>query len=336
MPWDGKSAHPHVRGEDRSTWSLRTALGGSSPRAWGGLHRRVSLSRSGSPPRAWGGLVHHQAGDIDPHVRGEDVGVPPPEGGAAHPHVRGEDSAETAIGAPPGGSPPRAWGGPCSPTRRATASAAHPHVRGEDSASCTRRPRRAAHPHVRGEDVAVTVDTAGRPAHPHVRGEDDARKPQTCSAARLTPTCVGRTGPAAVHAAPARLTPTCVGRTHGVKATADRCSGSPPRAWGGRWPLRRWSTRQRLTPTCVGRTAADRRRGRCTAHPHVRGEDPRAAGCRLRRRLTPTCVGRTLVRATAHATRTAHPHVRGEDARSPQSPLPPAHPHVRGEDATRH
>ena len=98
------SAHPHVRGED-GTGAGRCA------------------SAPGSPPRAWGGLpVPHPAGrggGLTPTCVGRtQVAQPEHAHAAAHPHVRGEDASQGLTADQGVGSPPRAWGGRCSSSRR--------------------------------------------------------------------------------------------------------------------------------------------------------------------------------------------------------------------------
>ena len=152
---------------------------------------------------------------------------------------------------------------------------------------------------------------------------------------RLTPTCVGRTWSPRAAGTGSTAHPHVRGEDKTTKFVRGDAGGSPPRAWGGRYGLRRGSRPRGLTPTCVGRTPAGPGTGRCCpAHPHVRGEDggcdppsPRRLGSPPRAwggppslrhlvlvlRLTPTCVGRTCPRWFRRRARAAHPHVRGED-----------------------
>ena len=132
------------------------------------------------------------------------------------------------------------------------------------------------------------------PAHPHVRGEDSRRILLTSSLSGSPPRAWGGRGGVVLGPPPARLTPTCVGRTSGPASCRTRGPahphvrgedglviggrrvfvGSPPRAWGGRRPVRWCSGPCRLTPTCVGRTSRPpAAQASCPAHPHVRGED---------------------------------------------------------------
>ena len=91
-----ESVHPHVRGEDFSTWRKITCRCGSPPRAWGRLEHEVS-KRFGSrfTPTCVGKMTAHVS--IGPSY-------------AVHPHVRGEDQTAASSRRTPYGSPPRAWG----------------------------------------------------------------------------------------------------------------------------------------------------------------------------------------------------------------------------------
>ena len=73
--------------------------------------------------------------------------------------------------------------------------------------------------------------------HPHVRGEDRHQQPET-------------------------------------KAALE----TPPRAWGRQAEPKKQEEYLRNTPTCVGKTISPMNGRICVKkHPHVRGEDPRAA-----------------------------------------------------------
>ena len=254
---------------------------------------------------------------------------------SAHPHVRGEDVDQLAVLARVLGSPPRAWGGlngrgdlhresRLTPTCVGRTPAGEPPLR-----CCT------AHPHVRGEDrrsAAAAPGLAGSPPRAW-GGRGDPRS--GVAGARLTPTCVGRTGSLGRSRATGTAHPHVRGEDVRRTRVIWQATGSPPRAWGGPRSLGDALGADRLTPTCVGRTSAHPWRSqRSPAHPHVRGEDfskpvattivsgspPRAWGGPppgishlLAQRLTPTCVGRTSWRPPTEASNAAHPHVRGED-----------------------
>ena len=134
----GKSAHPHVRGEDR-------------------LARAVDVLHDGSPPRAWGGP------DLDDDVARGDRLTPTCVGRtrtevvvawpvAAHPHVRGEDCRYALGTIRRAGSPPRAWGGRRAVHTDRGVPRLTPTCVGRTTRPSERRAARAAHPHVRGED----------------------------------------------------------------------------------------------------------------------------------------------------------------------------------------
>jgi len=117
----------------------------------------------------------------------------------------------------------------------------------------------------------------------------------------------------------------------------DLESGSSPRAWGTRPPVRLGPFAARFIPTCVGNTIVV---ATCppavTVHPHVRGEHFRSASTSARNRgssprawgtpahvaeelqaarFIPTCVGNTLGPAWTWPAAAVHPHVRGEHGR---------------------
>ena len=174
----------------------------------------------------------------------------------AHPHVRGEDSAEKAIGAPPGGSPIRAWGGPCSPTRRRRRARLTPTCVGRTTSAGRPTRWRSAHPHVRGEDAGEQIEhvaIVGSP--PRAWGGQNALD-QGGHEARLTPTCVGRTPPGWASCRRRAAHPHVRGEDHSATPPRNGVSGSPPRAWGGRVEQGDELIAYRLTPTCVGRTTS--------------------------------------------------------------------------------
>ena len=133
-----RTAHPHVRGEDRAKI-------------------RHGWSTFGSPPRAWGGppsISHMRALDrLTPtcvgRTRSATTTAPPTP---AHPHVRGEDSAPGRRSSETTGSPPRAWGGHKSRHIILIRVRLTPTCVGRTVPPWFRRGCRTAHPHVRGED----------------------------------------------------------------------------------------------------------------------------------------------------------------------------------------
>ena len=215
----------------------------------------------------------------------------------AHPHVRGEDDADLRRGAGVAGSPPRAWGGPRGGRGRELGSRLTPTCVGRTSCPPGPAHGRTAHPHVRGEDAAADFSRPTRAGSPPRAWGGPVQPAVLSGLSRLTPTCVGRTssGPRSRRCGAAH--PHVRGEDDMWDHIAAGECGSPPRAWGGRWPRPGYRMRARLTPTCVGRTRC--RQSTCrelAAHPHVRGEDHgTAARLRPGSRLTPTCVGRTGV-----------------------------------------
>ena len=160
--------------------------------------RQQTYAADGSPPRAWGGRgtggVEPDDGRLTPTCVGR-TSPAPPAGPArtAHPHVRGEDECRGGRRSPPGGSPPRAWGGRRDNGIRYAIERLTPTCVG-----------RTVCPH------AVHRNSA---AHPHVRGEDRCRHPQAKARAGSPPRAWG--GPGRHHRSQLvqGLTPTCVGRT---------------------------------------------------------------------------------------------------------------------------
>ncbi len=206
------------------------------------------------------------------------------------------------------GSPPRAWGRPRIGSSFSCTHRFTPTCVGKTETTSSRLPHWPVHPHVRGEDDAAGLlhrsvpgspprawgrrswrrqERALTPVHPHVRGEDAAT-----SRRMIVP------------------------------------SGSPPRAWGRRERYTDLLHRQRFTPTCVGKTIPNGSGPiRSPVHPHVRGEDVRAASVasaaagspprawgRLKfgdqrvgvGRFTPTCVGKTTRTPTRSSRLTVH------------------------------
>ena len=316
------AAHPHVRGEDVASRTREGIADGSPPRAWGGLLHSVkggleirltptcvgrtppvsgwSVHLIGSPPRAWGGRLVHLPVRVDCRLTPTCVGRTwssgtGSSGTRAHPHVRGEDgSSGWAVMV-------ACWLTPTcvGRTTRSRSSWCEP----------------AAHPHVRGEDYGSRARSSTGCGSPPRAWGGPHRAARSRTTARLTPTCVGRTFLARSIGRTRPAHPHVRGEDDAASQTRTLPSGSPPRAWGGRFPLSPQRAASGLTPTCVGRTAVvDPRSGLDPAHPHVRGEDtngavnlrqgagspPRAWGGRGGGplgadwiRLTPTCVGRT-------------------------------------------
>ncbi len=153
-----------------------------------------------------------------------------------------------------------------------------------------------------------------------------------------TPTCVGKTLPAASRHTSTRKHPHVRGEDALQTSEETNQGETPPRAWGRPPEPLRQRAGCRNTPTCVGKTAAAGRMTRSSRkHPHVRGEDvmeltkdrngvetpPRAWGRlewfvsnTVHKRNTPTCVGKTKRVFYTTLPHQKHPHVRGEDGLS--------------------
>ncbi len=115
-------------------------------------------------------------------------------------------------------------------------------------------------------------------------------------------------------------------------------TGTPPHAWGKRYPVLNAHPLNRYTPTCVGKTpSATQTDSQSAVHPHMRGENdvstatvkyiygtpPHAWGKhdarqheRFLLRYTPTCVGKTRSARNFLVHVEVHPHMRGENWQS--------------------
>ena len=189
------------------------------------------------------------------------------------------------------------------------------HVRGENK-TARRYRRRSGGPSPRAW---------GEPRHRH-------RRPQIH---RTIPTCVGRTFSARQELE--RLTdhPHVRGENFLGVSERERNGGPSPRAWGELQRSGQHDPSLRTIPTCVGRTSpASGVQLPRPDHPHVRGENHRAAieavgivGPSPRAwgeheynvvaigvmRTIPTCVGRTSSDSLSRFCPPDHPHVRGEN-----------------------
>ena len=88
--------HPHMRGEDSSTYRAPPSGGGSPPHAWG---RRKGIGILPGGLRFTPTCVGKTRPDQSP--------APPP---SVHPHMRGEDDRNIPFLLLVFGSPPHAWG----------------------------------------------------------------------------------------------------------------------------------------------------------------------------------------------------------------------------------
>ena len=151
---------------------------------------------------------------------------------------------------------------------------------------------------------------------------------------RLIPTCVGSTSQEPPVAPCESAHPHVCGEHRRAHYRLDYPTGSSPRVWGARTPMRVRRLSLWLIPTCVGSTHTHgATREMNTAHPHVCGEhfglceflttcvgsSPRVWGARYSTtviasslRLIPTCVGSTSKMGVPPVREPAHPHVCGE------------------------
>src|SRR5690606_35043738 len=180
------------------------------------------------PPRS------SPTGRLTPTCVGRTCSPPgPPVAGAAHPHVRGEDLRVSRIACRLSGSPPRAWGGRLDVPIPGGCDRLTPTCVGRTPRSGRRPSCDPAHPHVRGEDLRSARIRSRRCGSPPRAWGGRRRAAGGGAGGRLTPTCVGRTGPGARVAEAAPAHPHVRGEDHTPHRPAAARAGSPPRAWGG-------------------------------------------------------------------------------------------------------
>ncbi len=124
---DTSTEHPHVRGEDTKRIGLPYAVDGAPPRAWGG---RLPPPRLRGAVRSTPTCVGRTRSTTSTRASSTE-----------HPHVRGEDCRGSSRPRPPGGAPPRAWGGRHGPPPRPRALRSTPTCVGR-TARGRPRPRR--------------------------------------------------------------------------------------------------------------------------------------------------------------------------------------------------
>jgi len=234
------AVHPHVRGE----YSILS---------------RHSIAWRGSPPRAWG--IH-----TFPAAPAYSIRFTPTCVGntsrwfcsqrqrLVHPHVRGEYIADMPFIGHRRGSPPRAWG-IRTPGRRAGRTRRFTPTCVGNTRSYGITPRTPlVHPHVRGEYARPPTNAppaSGSP--PRAWGIPSARRTGR-QRGRFTPTCVGNTNGSLHYDTQNAVHPHVRGEYTSNPLGGTTILGSPPRAWGIRWPGARCWKMWRFTPTCVGNT----------------------------------------------------------------------------------
>ncbi len=152
---------------------------------------------------------------------------------------------------------------------------------------------------------------------------------------RFTPTGVGTTESLTYSFPSPSVHPHGRGDNAASVSQPGALTGSPPRAWGQQFPLRKKIAGERFTPTGVG-TTSRRSLPKClkAVHPHGRGDNydtqldratklgspPRAWGQHNRsdsraatHRFTPTGVGTTQLFAPRLGSLAGHPHGRGDN-----------------------
>jgi len=138
VPANGRSVHPHVRGDDWTTAYRIIGFYGSPPRAWGRLRFPLLVQISNRFTPTCVGTTRSV---------GLSSGLP-----SVHPHVRGDDMSCAAQMYLIAGSPPRAWGRRPLKRGRAERIRFTPTCVGTTCPLAVVTPATAVHPHVRGDD----------------------------------------------------------------------------------------------------------------------------------------------------------------------------------------
>ena len=237
------------------------------------------------------------AGQVHPHMRGENDGRPPNFGAGqqVHPHMRGENGEEMVWSIAAEGTPPHAWGKRCSGQISRQSRRYTPTCVGKTSTAITPAAMLTVHPHMRGENLHASTSQHGADGTP--------------------PHAWGKLSDLFIVAPVLRYTPTCVGKTNAPAQQAGGIAVHPHMRGENSRALRSVESVVWYTPTCVGKTlCALHTILRIQVHPHMRGENVHIAldglGCV---RYTPTCVGKTALTTGKLPTPTVHPHMRGEN-----------------------
>ena len=293
------SDHPHACGERSALRRAAQDEHGSPPRLWG-THWQL-LSRSGligSPPRLWGTLmVNH--GLLEAHRI-----TPTPVGNAVlfcalllicsdHPHACGERFMAGVGSIVIDGSPPRLWGTRTGRCARRSAARITPTPVGNATRRLHRLAEQADHPHACGERLAerlIPTHTTGSP--PRLWGTPWIENFCPCSL-RITPTPVGNAQADSASIIRAPDHPHACGERAICPHVPMAPSGSPPRLWGTRSPLRASSTP-------------------CGSPPRLWGTHRTRRHASRSPRITPTPVGNAGYGAGAIMPLPDHPHACGE------------------------
>ena len=320
----GRTAHPHVCGENDPIVLPERLLQGSSPRVRG-KHWDWAV------PGAGCGLIPACAGKtasdrLDHQER------------SAHPRVCGENDLAGADSQAEWGSSPRVRGKRRPHPRLRSPVGLIPACAGKTLSTHFWRARPTAHPRVCGENGALDqqVDQVVG-SSPRVRGKPHPRRALR-NPGRLIPACAGKTAPP--RSTPSRRTahPRVCGENAGVTMHSLRHRGSSPRVRGKHPPVLEVGGPVGLIPACAGKTWDWRTAStRAPAHPRVCGENrippraattgagssPRVRGKRARHsshaaapRLIPACAGKTSSPRCGAWRPWAHPRVCGENKAS--------------------
>ena len=192
----------------------------------------------------------------------------------------------------------------------------------------------SVHPHPRGEAYTVNQSTGALTGSPPPAWGSRTGAQGRMARRRFTPTRVGKPASVLASVMPASVHPHPRGEAARVRPANGILAGSPPPAWGSPDLALPTHVRRRFTPTRVWKPKSFHpTHGRCTVHPHPRGEatatewphyhragsPPPAWGslCTLPRsplcpRFTPTRVGKPRGFDCDVVQLAVHPHPRGE------------------------
>ena len=236
------AVHPHARGEHFGPTSPRYCANGSSPRAWGTLGFRETIT----------GRTRF----IPTRVGNTSAARPRSRASPVHPHARGEHISSRQTSAATRGSSPRAWGTRSPSTRATSRSRFIPTRVGNTASPASPVGDQAVHPHARGEHVVSAQRRAG--------GQ------------RFIPTRVGNTCRAVPTPRWLSVHPHARGEHDDPAEQRGERVGSSPRAWGTHDLRRPGAEPDRFIPTRVGNTIQrSARRAELPVHPHARGEHAR-------------------------------------------------------------